>query len=291
VRIAGAQDLQVVQQPNHERFVLYDLPEGRALEWACSVRISGAQAPKKDSKRHGRYFASVFRIPPGGVGTTIGLLWAKENGYWKILSFETEADNDYSNVPDLRSKTVSGEPRKTFQADPEFLHAARQFHRNWFTRRMYDAALRVISPDTMGCVQFYMRPGETPPATWEQTVERWRMGMQRTTDQTGPQRELADAIRYVEPTDSRIAVVPHPDQDAFTIFALSDELGLAAQCSNRKSAHPEPPASLREAPAKGNYFATSFEIETAGGAPASFFAFWRKNKDLWEIYSYHVETP
>jgi hypothetical protein len=291
VRLTGYPGLRVINQPYHDRFVLYDIPEGGALEWACSSRLTGEAPLKKDSKRYGKYFLAVFRVPPESKGATVGLLLAKKRGHWKVVAYDDEADVDYSSVPDLRATDREGRALKTVGADTTLLRAVRRFHRDWFLGRNYAGALQFFSPDIFSCRKLYLSEGDKPAEDFQEMLAGWHEGMRRTLEQLGIHKQLAGAIRSVTPTTNDLAVVNHPDQEAFTIFALSDELGEAADCANRQTGNQQVSEELLRAPAEGNYYAASFETEVAGGNPGALTTFWRKADEGWRIYAYRVDTP
>ncbi len=291
VRLTGYPELRVVKQPYQDRFVLYDVPEGMALQWACSTRLSGDKPVRSRSKRYGKYYLAVFRVPPQSQGSTIALLLAKREGYWKVLSFENDADVDYSKVPDLRPKDTTGKELKIAKAEPALVEAMTNFHRNWFLRRYYPGATRYFSNEAINCYHLYLQKGETPAANMDEFRERWRKGMERVVHRLGLIKTLSDAIKPVTLSADQLAVVPHRNEDAFTIFALSDELGETARCVASTSQPLQiEDKLLRKAPG-GNYYAAAFKVVTAGGSPAALITLWRKIDGAWRIYSYRIEMP
>jgi len=291
VRLAGRPAFRVVKNPYQDRFVLYDVPEGRALEWACSNRLTGDTPARRDSKRYGRYFLALFRVPPDAPGTTIALLLGKEQGHWKILSFEDEADVDYSNVPDLRPKDDEGRELKTIPGDPAAVRTITEFHRQWFVSRNYPGATRHFAPEIFDCRNLYLDEGQAPPEDLEAMLERFREAMRRTSEHLGIRESLGGSIHAVTPAHAEVAVVRHPQQDAFTIAALPDELGRAARCVSSASEAPEVDPELLRESAAGNYYAAAFEVEAAGGSPATLTTGWKKIDGEWKIYTYRLETP
>ena len=74
-------DQPVIDHPFKREFVLGPLPESTARQYLCNAATApplGAAA-----EYHGAIF--TFRIDGGG---TLGLLWNREGGRWKIVSYQ-----------------------------------------------------------------------------------------------------------------------------------------------------------------------------------------------------------
>lgn len=86
-------DFEVVHQKYHSQFVLYGVPEHVAAQHDCSNYIQvGRHRERKPKEARGfKYFATTFYLDaPAGRSETLGVLWTKEEGYWKIISYEVE---------------------------------------------------------------------------------------------------------------------------------------------------------------------------------------------------------
>ena len=79
--------------------------------------------------------------------TSIALLWAKEDGYWKIVSWQTAPKPDETPVP-----PAPPEPKVVrIKADLTLVHAAKSFVDTWLIRKDYDAAFRYLSTSSYAC--------------------------------------------------------------------------------------------------------------------------------------------
>ena len=88
-------ELKVVENKHHAQFVLYDVPTDVAASFECINRTKAvAQTAAKADRRYGEYYGSIFYIGGPVRGETVALLWAKESGYWKIISYETEVEGE-----------------------------------------------------------------------------------------------------------------------------------------------------------------------------------------------------
>ncbi len=90
--------LRVVPQPHQAQYVLYDVPDDVAARFDCASRLTPG-SPAKVSHAYGHHFGTTFRIAGPRKATSIALLWAKEDGYWKIVSWQTEPDADETPAP------------------------------------------------------------------------------------------------------------------------------------------------------------------------------------------------
>jgi hypothetical protein len=86
--------LKLVDQPYHAQFVIYSMPDNLARSFDCAARMSlGGETKGRGRGEYGDYFGSTFFLDrPQGTGQTIALLWAREDDYWKIVSFESEPE-------------------------------------------------------------------------------------------------------------------------------------------------------------------------------------------------------
>ena len=209
----------------------------------------------------------------------------------RIEATSAQLHKALGEITDLRPKDSSSKEFKSAKAPPELIEAMTRFHRDWFVKRYYPGELKYLSIEAFECRKLYLQKGKAPPADMDEFLERWREGMQQVVQHRGLVKTLAEAIHAVTLSADQLAVVPHPEQDAFTIFALSDELGEEARCSASVSAPPEIGDELLRQDAGGDYYAAAFEAVTAGGNPATLITLWRKIDGAWKIYSYRIDTP
>ena len=85
--------LRAVPQPHQAQFVLYEVPDDVAARFDCASRLMpGAATTGPRAARP----ALCGDLPHrrAGKNASIALLWAKEDGYWKIVSWQTEPEPD-----------------------------------------------------------------------------------------------------------------------------------------------------------------------------------------------------
>jgi hypothetical protein len=283
-------ELRVVEQPHHEAFVLYDVPESRALKFECAYRgLPDSEVPQGSKTKYGDYYGTVFHISaPGRPGSTLALLWAKENGNWKVISWESEPETDQSDVPDLRTEVAAGaNPR--VQGKPEQIKAARDFLDAWFIEKDYERAMHYVADECLECVNLFLREGEQPYSGHEALKERLRLGLQRTAEAFGSINRLSDVMTGFEPSNPHLPIVTHPDEADFLIASLPDYVAGSYGCAYRLAGGQILPAP--ENPTFGNHYVLGFKTRTFTGEPAVLFTLWSRRAGEWKISAFHIETP
>ena len=113
--------LRAVPQPHQAQFVLYDVPDDLAARFDCASRLT----PGAPTKRLARVRPALWCDLPHRRGQrrtrSVALLWAKEDGYWKIVSWQTAPTPDETPVP-----PAPPEPKVVrIKADLTLVHAAK----------------------------------------------------------------------------------------------------------------------------------------------------------------------
>jgi hypothetical protein len=92
-------------------------------------------------------------------------MWGKENGYWKIVSWQSGATDDGSTP---RPDPVAEPKIVRISADPSFVQAARGFLESWLIRKDYDAAFGYFSAKSYACYTLERSEGEPAIASPEE---------------------------------------------------------------------------------------------------------------------------
>src|SRR4029453_11072658 len=150
--------LKAGAHPHQAQFIIYDVPDNIAARFDCENRlIPGAT---KRPNAYGQHFGATFRIAGPGKNTSIALLWAKEDGYWKIVSWQTEPEPDKTPAapatPELKVERI--------KADLSLVQAAKDFVEAWLIRKNYDAAFRYLSTKSYACYDLVRGP-DAPAST------------------------------------------------------------------------------------------------------------------------------
>jgi len=121
---------RAVNQPHQAQFALYDIPEDLAARFDCASRLTPG-APTTRPRGYGQHFGATFRIAGARNDTSIALLWAKEDGYWKIVSWYVAPKPD-------ETPAAPAPPEPTvvrIKADLTLVQAAEDFVHTWLIRK------------------------------------------------------------------------------------------------------------------------------------------------------------
>lgn len=290
VRLANPR-LQVVDQPFHPQFVLYDIPEDIAIDFQCGRENEPeAEAEQTESGRYGKYFGAVFYLKtPVGDGGKVMLSWAKQDKFWKIVSFRLEESvREAAALPDMRPPVTESVAERV-EGDPDFISANISLLEIWLVNHNYDKALNMFASDCNRCVSLYLPEGEEKPANDIQARTRLRTGLERMGSIFKKADRPRDIVEPVEPANPALKVITHEYEDVFTLISIPDHIGRGATCSQRLQVGQkweEPPTNTY-----GNYMGTLFKLKLLGDEPAVFLLLWKKEKDNWNVIAYHVISP
>ena len=195
--------LRVVEQPHHAQYVIYSVPDDVAAAFDCDSRLKLGD-PKKSRRRYGDYFGTTFNInTPNGRQHSMALLWAREDGYWKIVSWKAEPAGDDASQQDASPvvKTVK------IKGDDTLVAAARDFLESWLLRKDYDEAFRYVSPKAYACYDLVRGPDQPAAASAEDAGRKIRAATRarRRPVRQAPQRRRVrrrrSALPRVDPRD------------------------------------------------------------------------------------------
>jgi len=274
------QGLRVVDQPNHAQFVVYDVPDDIAASLDCERSLTPGMGGKA-SRKYGNYFGSTFYVT-GNTATPMALLWGKQNGYWKIVSWHMEGEEPAT----LAASPAAPVPAAHVAADSALARAAQDFLEAWLVRKNYDAAFAYLSPKAYAC--YNLERGDQPAApSPEEAGRRLRAGLAAAGRMAGTSGRLSSIIQPVEPVHPLVRVMDHQAAGSFTITSLPDALGDAAECQARADGTvPPQPLPLDY----GRAFGMNLRFRTMAGETPVLRLLWRKEPEGWRITSYAVEV-
>lgn len=289
-------NLPLVRQPNHRQYVILGVPADIAKTLECGSYAKIADVSKKRRLRQGEdkleHFLSTFFINGArGRGATLSLLWARREGFWKVISYEVEADAraEERAMPDVRAKIETAEVR-TVAGDPTLIATVERFHEVWLVEKKYDEVFGFFMPSTYECVNLNLAEGQVAIDDPEEQRSVLRVEIERLGDFVGEIDELEDVLDSVEPWHPRVRVIEHPLSGAFGMMALPDWAGEQADCGLRV-ARDGAAAAEGENKGFGRYFASALRVDTSSGQPAILYLGWVKQDGEWRIFSYKVENP
>ncbi len=276
--------LRLVDQPHHAQYVIYAVPDDVAATFNCESRLR-LDDPKKSRRRYGTYFGATFNVnTPTGRDHSIALLWAREDNYWKIVSWKAEPAGDDQAQRDAAPAVTTVK----IKADETLVNAARGFLESWLLRKDYDAAFRYVSPKAYACYDLVRGPDQPAAASLEDAGRKIRAGFERAGEQIGERRSVDDFVEGVQPVHPSIRVMEHRYSRTFALGSLPTALAEAADCSYRArggtfTGDPQPEY--------GNVFGMTVRFKTVGGEAPVLRILWRKDPEAWRITAYGIETP
>jgi hypothetical protein len=274
---------KAVRHADQALFALYEVGSDVAVRFDCASRMTPGSAATRPAAA-GEHFGTVFRIAGSRKNASIALLWAKENGYWKIVSWQAEPDGDRTPLPPAPAEPAA----VRVKADLTLVHAAKGFADAWLIRKDYDTAFRYLSTKSYACYDVTRAPGAPPSTSSEDAGRTIRAGLERGGQWVGATGRLETAIESVEPLHASIRVMDQPYSRAFSLTSFPTALAAVMECDARaRGVVPPDPIPLEY----GEGFGMTFRFRTQGGEAPVLRLLWRKEAGNWRITSYDVEVP
>ena len=155
VRVSGPRG-KVIPQPYESEFVLYDVREDLAEQMKCANQLdpSNISAKAAKSQAFGKYVGAVFKLKsPDQEGKTIAALWAKQEDFWKLISYDVDPQFGRYRAPDAAAAGLAAAavvPAMTYVAgDKDLTKAATDFLDKWFIRGQSTEAFQYLSSRSM----------------------------------------------------------------------------------------------------------------------------------------------
>ena len=273
--------LRVIQQPHGGQFVVYSVPDDIAATLDCENRLMPGD-PKSINRTYGNYFGTTFYVA-GQRAVPVALLWSKDNGYWKIVSWRVGATDDAAAPAPIPEPKVTRIP-----VDTSLASAARGFLESWLAKKQFDTAFAYLSPRSYACYDLERDPALPASTSAEDAGRKLRAALAASSAEIGTGRKLDQVIEAVEPFHPAVRVMDHADEKVFTLTGVPDALADAAECAARAGGSTIPdPMPL----AYGNGFGTIVRFKTRAGEAPILRLLWRKEDGRWRITSYGVELP
>ena len=292
VRVSGPRG-KVITQPHESEFMLYDVREDLAEQMKCVNQLdpSLVSAKAAQSRAFGRYVGAVFKLtPPGQEGRTIAALWAKEDDFWKLISYDVDPQFERYRAPDTAA-TAATVPAMTYVAgDKDLTRAATDFLDNWFVRGQSSEAFQYLSSRAYACVNLYRDESVPAPGSTAEAEQLVLAGMRGTAAFVGSAKKLEDAIVAPVVSHPDVQLVKHSNSKAFVLASVPDHMADAADCQGReagKELHVEQPVGGSR---YGNYFATGFRLSRPGNGAGVLWAVWTRETGQWKVVSYFLIT-
>jgi len=280
-------ELKLVRQPHHAQFVIYSVRNDVAASFDCASRLElEEELDRRRDRDYGDYFGSIFYVyGPAGKGETVALLWGKEDGYWKIVSYEGEPGEDdpladLHEPPEVEITTIA--------VDQKFAATVKTFFTQWFIEKNYDAAFRHMSPKSYSCYNLY-RNETVPEASSPQNAASYiRDSMARAGKTVGQRSRLDTLLAGVEPSNPIVRIMRHADEQTYTLTSLPNAIADLADCATRARDEAIPDDMPLE---YGATYGASFRFRTKSGETPVYRTLWVEQNGQWRVTSYDVEEP
>jgi hypothetical protein len=277
-----APGLRAVRQPHHARFVIYAVPDDVAVRFDCQSRLT-LEDPSSVEREYGNYAGATFYIA-GQRNHPVALLWAREDGYWKIVSWKVGAEDEKAPAPE-----PVPEPKiARISADSTFVQAARGFLEDWLVKKNYDAAFAYLSPKSYECYNLERREGEPPAPSPEEAGRKLRAALESAGKTVNTSRKLEAILTAADPVHPATRVMDHPFARVFSLSSIPNALADASECSARAAGSTIPDPMPLE---YGNGFGMTVRLKTRSGDAPVLRLLWRHENGAWRVTSYGVELP
>ena len=275
--------MKAVRHPDQAQFALYEVRADVAARFDCASRLTPGSAATRPGAA-GEHFGTVFRTAGSRKDASIALLWAKEDGYWKIVSWQTEPEPDRTPAPPAPTPPTV----VRIKADLTLVDAARSFLETWLIRKDYDAAFRYLSNSSSACYDVTRAPRAPPSTSPDDAGRKIRARLERVGQWVGTASRLETIVEAAEPRHASIRVMDQPHSRVFSMTSFPNALADAVECDARaRGAVPPDPLPLEY----GQAFGMIFRFRTQEGEAPVLRLLWRKEADNWRITSYDVEVP
>lgn len=281
--------LKVVQQPHHAQFVIYSVPDDIAARFDCESHLT-IGVPKPAGRVYGHYYGAAFYVNAtnGGKDHSMALLWAKDGGYWKIVSWQAEPIGEPGAEPDAAPASTPAPTVASMKADPTFVTATRGFLEDWLIKKDYDTAFAYLSPKSYSCYDLTRSPDAPASTSPDDAGRKIRAALERSGGTVGKAASLSALIAPVRPFHQAIREMDHTYAGAFTLTSVPNVLIDAADCAARAR------GQRFEGELTGEYgkaFGLSFRFQTGSGDAPVLRMIWVKEDGAWRITAYDVEQP
>jgi hypothetical protein len=272
--------------PYENEFAMYDVREDLAEQLRCSNLLDpeqiSAKALKSDS--YGKYVGTVFRMKRGPkAGEAAALLWARQNGYWRIISYTGDPEVQIEEKLNTFAKKAAEEFPPRVDGDRNLVKAVAEFHHQWLVRRDLRKAESYISARCLPCVNNHLDDGAAPAASEEEQRQRLRAGMEQVLKAAGESGKLDHLIAAPKVSHPDIRLVKQNDLSAYVLVTLPDSLGADIRCGQ------EVPARAAEGELKfGNYYASGFKLYRTVGDAAVIWFVWARDSGQWKVTAFSV---
>jgi hypothetical protein len=190
--------LRPIRNPHHAEFDLFETPDDIAFDFECANRnrLEGETEKGKPERRYGKYVGASLRLKsPQAMGDRLLILWAKESGYWKVISWSIEPDQLASKkAPEAAQAAVAETKLERVAGDPAMIAAAAGFFDAWFVKQNFDQAVEYVSERSYPCINLYLDESVKKVRNWSEGRQKLREGMRSVAKKIGRKNDVSEAV-------------------------------------------------------------------------------------------------
>jgi len=272
-----------VVQPEGKLFFVAQLTDTLARRIDCRkvYNLRLAEDLPYASDKMQSYFSSSSVIRSANrktPGEFLYLVWHRESGVWKIVSWYLQNPLALNNGPQSADEETEEGGGPEVNPDPGLAPVTARFLKTWLVSRDIPAALRYVAPNVDTNLN------KSAPLTEQKWFQRVAADMPKGTT-------LNDVIQPVDISHPQMRKVNHPNGDAYILVRISDDLSSMYDCKARKAG-----AKIGPGDAIGKAFYTLDDYQTAfqprhkTGDRGTVVLTWARRQNRWMVVAFDVVT-
>lgn len=282
---------QPIQQPYGKLFSVANITDSTAREIDCRLTqgMSLAEDLPSATNRLGDYFSSstVIRGPDSRTGgQLLYMVWHKEEGTWKIVGWHLVNPYATSNGPKLADaeKPESSEAANMV-ADPGLVASTDQLLTTWLVKKDIPDTLKLVSAEARTCANL---EGQKSKSGKKLTQAGW---FEQVAGEMPKSATLSGAIQRAAVSHPQMQEVSHPEQNAYLLVRISDDIASMYDCAGRSAGvKPGPTTAMGKAFYTLNVYQAIFEPQHDKGDRGTVVLTLARRQNRWMIIAYDVVT-
>jgi hypothetical protein len=229
---------------------------------------------------NGHLTASNSDVRAGDNDQRHGQRWPGLRNWWR--SFLGLPAAEAPRVEALVAPTALAQEPRQKDVRPE--QAIRDFLSAWLVEKKPEVAVGYVSQRAFACLA--LERGEP----LDRGMVRFQLlrAMRRVNEQVGAVRDLSQAIEGVSLSGPRGKIIPQPDQAAFVMYDVREDLASQMDCATRLDPL-DPPLARSDSMAFGKFVGAVFRLKTPNATGATVATIWAEAKGAWTLVAYDVE--
>jgi hypothetical protein len=217
-------------------FSLQRIPDDVAREMDCRIRQNmelAAPIPRA-AHRIGDFYNAITilgRKEKGTSGQILSQVWTREEGAWKLVSWQME--NPFNAEKRKTEVAATTQPNPALEpADSALLNKVQSFLGDWLLQKKYDTLQTYFAPEALPCAELEAEDHRKVPERQERAeLRKWLADI---GNEAGQNKRIAQTIKSVPFGHPHMQEVSHPDQDSYLMTRISDDLAVMDGCTARE---------------------------------------------------------